>query len=117
MYKYYFLRQMNNTFSLHQISQTGNLDCNFITGHYKLDLIARFMERKSLNPKSQQNQIAKKLGFSSSTLQRYRKDINMFSPHRFPTNITNKRDKRFQIQTSMLNQIMNMITKTSNDLK
>ena len=85
---------MNNTFSLDQICQTGNLDCNLINRQYKLDLMARFMEINSLNPKIKQNQIAKDLSFSSSTLQRYRKDINMFSPHRFPINNTNKKRQK-----------------------
>ena len=69
---------MNNTFCLEQISKTGNLDSNLILRHYKLDLMARFMEIKFLNPKLRQDQVAKDLGSSSSTLQRYRIEINMF---------------------------------------
>ena len=42
---------MNDTFSLQQISQTGNLDSNLILRQYKFDLMARFMEIKSNNPK------------------------------------------------------------------
>ena len=61
---------MNNTFSSKRISQTGNLDSNLITRQYKLDLMARFMEIKSINAKLRQDQIAKELGCSSSTLQR-----------------------------------------------
>ena len=37
---------MNNTFSLEQISKTGNLDANLILRQYKLDLMSRFMEKK-----------------------------------------------------------------------
>ena len=62
---------MNNAFSLQQISQTVNLDSNLITRQYKLDLMARFMEIKSMSPKLRQDQIAKVLGCSSSTLQRF----------------------------------------------
>ena len=51
-----------NTFSLAQISKTGNRDSNLILRQYKLDLKARFMESKSVNPKFKQNQIAKELG-------------------------------------------------------
>ena len=42
---------MNNTFSLQQISQTGNIDKNSSLRQYKLDLMARFMETKSMNSK------------------------------------------------------------------
>ena len=41
---------------------------------------------KSVNAKVIQDQIAKDLGCSSSTLQRYRQDINMLSPYRIPPN-------------------------------
>ena len=35
---------MKNTFSLDQISKTGNHDSNLINRQYKQDLMARFME-------------------------------------------------------------------------
>ena len=73
---------MNNTFSLEQISKTGNLDANLILRQYKLDIMARFMEMKSNNPKLTQKQICKELGFSDSTVKRYRNDIKMASPYR-----------------------------------
>ena len=73
---------MNNTFSLEQISKTGNLDANLILRQYKLDIMARFMEMKSNNPKLTQKQICKELGFSDSTVKRYRNDIKMPSPYR-----------------------------------
>ena len=84
---------MNNTFSLQQASQTGNLDSNLITRHCKLDLVARFMEIKSLNPRVRQNQIAKELGCSSSTFQRYRQDKNMLSPYRILPNSHKRKQK------------------------
>ena len=71
---------MNNTFSLQEISQTRNLDSNLISRQYKLNLMAGIMEIKSINPKPKQNEIAKDLGFSSSTLKRHRSDLNMLSP-------------------------------------
>ena len=40
---------MNNTFSLKQTSKTGNLDANLIARQCKLDIMARFMEIKSVN--------------------------------------------------------------------
>ena len=50
---------MNDTFSVEQISETGNLDLNFINRQYKLDLVARFMEIQAVNRRLKQNQIAK----------------------------------------------------------
>ena len=71
-----------NIFSIEQISRTRNLDADFILGQSKLDLMARFMEVKSVNPKLNQIEIAKELGYSSSTLERYRQDIKLQSPHK-----------------------------------
>ena len=60
----------------------------------KLDFLAWFIEDKSVNPKLTQDQKAKCLSCSSSTLQRYRNDINMLSPYRILPNITNTRSKK-----------------------
>ena len=65
---------MNNTFSLEQLSKTGNLDANLILHQYKINLMSRFREVKSVNPKIKQSGIAKELGCSSSTLQGSRHD-------------------------------------------
>ena len=73
---------MNNTFSLQQIFKTGNLDSILISRQYKLNLMADFMRNKNSNPKLKQSEIAFRLGYSTSTLQRYRNDINMLSPYR-----------------------------------
>ena len=62
---------MKNTFSLEQIFKKGKLDSNLILRQKKPDSKARFMEIKSVNPKLRQDQIAKELGCSSSTLQRH----------------------------------------------
>ena len=40
--------------------------------------MARFVKIKSVSPKLGQDQTAKQLGFSISTLPRNRQDINMF---------------------------------------
>ena len=69
---------MNDTFSTKK-SKTDNLDANLISRECKLDLLARFMEIKSVDPRLSQDQIAKELGCSSSTLQRYKNDINKLS--------------------------------------
>ena len=36
---------MNNTFSIQKISKTGNLDKNLISRQYKINLMAKFMEK------------------------------------------------------------------------
>ena len=84
---------MNNTFSLQQISRTSNLDANLISRQYKLNLMADFMRIKYENPKIKQSEVANQLGRSTSTLQRYRNDINILSPYRIQPNNTNKRIK------------------------
>ena len=70
---------MNNSFSVQQISKTGNLDPNLISRQKKLNLMAKFMQKKFENPKMKQSEIADQLGHLSSTLKRYRNDINMLS--------------------------------------
>ena len=65
----------------------NNLDYNLTLLRNKLDLMGRFMKIKSVNPKLKQDQIGKELDWSSSTLQRFRNDINMVSPYRIPPNI------------------------------
>ena len=87
---------MNKSFSLQQMSRTGNLDSNLISGQYNLDLMADFMWIKYENPKLKQSETANQLSYSTSTSQRYRNDINMLSLYRIQTNITNKRKKDFK---------------------
>ena len=82
---------MKNSFSLQQISQTGNLDSNLVLRQSELDMMARFMEVKTLNPRVIQKEIAKELGCSSSNLQRYRNGIKMLSPYRNPMNCKERR--------------------------
>ena len=45
-------------------------------------------------PKMKQSEIADQLSLSSSTLQRYRNDINMLSPYKIHSNNTNKQRKK-----------------------
>ena len=85
---------MNNIFSLQQIQKTSNLDANLISRQNKLNLMADFMRVKYENPRMKQSEIANQLGISSSTIQRYRNDINMLSPYRTNPNNTNKRSKK-----------------------
>ena len=85
---------MNNSFSLQQIQKTSNLDANLISRQYKLNLMADFMKVKYENPRMKQSEIAEQLGMSSSTLQRYRNDINMLSPYRISPNNVKKTHKK-----------------------
>ena len=85
---------MNNIPSLNEIIKTANMNPNLLTRHYKLKLMNDFMYIKYQNPKMKQSEIANELNLSSSTIQRYRNDINMLSPYRIQSNNTNKRPKK-----------------------
>ena len=75
---------MNNSFSLQQISRTSDLDPNLISRQYKLDLISKFMCIKFERPRMKESEIANQLGYSTSTLQRYRNDLYIcFHPIEF----------------------------------
>ena len=56
--------------------------------------MADFMRVNFENSKMKQSEIANQLGMSSSTLQKYRNDVNMISPHRINPNNTNRRTKK-----------------------
>ena len=84
---------MKNSFSSKQIQKTSNLDAFLIYRQYKPNLMADFMRIEYENPKMKQSEIANQLSESCSTLQRYRNDINRFSPYRINPNNTNKRTK------------------------
>ena len=105
---------MNNSFSLQQIQKTSNLDANLISRQYKLNLMADFMRVKYENPRMKQTEIANQLGMSSSTVQRYRNDINMLSPYRISPNNVKKRPKMAKIDDIGDLKRPQM---TSNDLK
>ena len=68
--------------------------------------MARFMEIKSVNPNIRQDQLAKKLGCSSSSLQRHRNDKNKLSPYRISPNNTHKR--RQKISNTTLDDFSNL---------
>ena len=105
---------MNNTPSLNDINKTSNMNPNLITRHYKLKLMNDFMHIKYQNPKMKQSEIANQLDISASTLQRYRNDINMFSPYRINPNNVKKRPKKVKIDDIGDLKRPQM---TSNDLK
>ena len=112
---------MNNTFSLLQISRTSSLYANFLSRQNKPNLMADFMRVKYENPKLKQLEITNQLGLSSSTLQRYRNDINMLSLYRIQLNHSNKRIKKAKNTNSDNNSHQEHNFErpqmTSNDLK
>ena len=85
---------MNYTPSLNEINKTANMNTNLLTRHYILKLMNDFMYIKYQSPKMKQSLIADQLSLSSSTIRRYRNDINMLSPNRINPNNTNKRSKK-----------------------
>ena len=83
--------------------------------------MADLMRVKYENPKLKQSQIANQLGLSSSTLQRYRNDINMLPPCRDNPNNSTTRTKKALNATLDNNSYRDHALKrsqmTSNDLK
>ena len=84
---------MNNALFSKQKSRTNILRFNLLSRQYKLNLMANFMQIQFENPKLKQSEITHELCYSSSTLQRYRNDMNMLSPYRIHPSLTNKRSK------------------------
>ena len=98
---------MNNTPSLNEINKKSAMDPNMLTKYYNLKLMNDFMNIKYQNPKMTQSEISSQLNMSSSTIKRYRNDINMISTYRINTNKVKKRSKKPN----------SMIMVTSKDLK
>ena len=105
---------MNNTPSLNEINKTAKLDTNLLTRHYKLKRMNDFMHVKYQNPRMKQSERANRLNMSSSTLQRYRNDINMLSPYRI-----NPKNVKQQSKKAKIDDIgdLKRPQMTSNDLK
>ena len=101
-----------NTPSLAEINKTANMDPNLLTRHYKLKLMNDFMNIKYQNPEMKQSEIANNLNISSSTLQRYRNDINMLSPYRINQNNNKEHPKNAKIDD---NSDLKRPQMTSND--
>ena len=105
---------MNNTPSLNEINKNSTMNPNMLFKYYKLKIMNDFMNIKYQNPKMTQSEISSQLNMSSSTIQRYRNDINMFSPYRINPNNVKKRSKKAKIDD---NGDLKRPQKTSNDLK
>ena len=73
------------------------------------------------NPKLKQSEIANQLGYSTSTLRRYRNDIFVVPPYRIHPNNTNKRTKKAKNtiidNNSHSDHDLEGLQMTSNDLK
>ena len=112
---------MNNTPSLNEITKNSAMDPNMLTKYYKLKLMNDFMNIKYQNPKMTQSEISSQLNMSSSTIKRYRNDINMLSPYRISPNNTKKRSKKAKIddigEPKRAQLTSNDLKSTSNDKK
>ena len=105
---------MNNTPSLNEINKNSAMDPNMLTKYYKLKFMNDFMKIKYQNPKMTQSEISSQLNMSSSTIKRYRNDINMLSPYRINPNNVKKRPKKAKIDDI---DDLKRPQMTSNDLK
>ena len=105
---------MNNTPSLNEINKNSAMEPNMLTKYYKLKLMKDFMNIKNQNPKVTQSGMSSQLNMSSSTIKRYRNDINMLSPYRISSNNVKKRSKKAEIDNNDEPKTPQM---TSNDLK
>ena len=72
---------MNNRFTIDQLSKSESIDPKSINRLYKINRMLDFMEIRSNNPRMTQKQICNQLGFSDSTIRRFRNDANMDSPY------------------------------------
>ena len=89
-----------NTPSLNEINKNSSMDPNTLTKYYKLKLMNDFMNIKYQNPKMTQSEISSQLNMSSSTIKRYRNDINMISPYRNNPKNVKKQQKKTKIDNN-----------------
>ena len=112
---------MNNTPSLNEINKNSTMDPNMLTKYYKLKLMNDFMNIKYQNPRMTQSEISSQLNMSSSTIKRYRNDVNMLSPYRNNPNNVKKRSKKAKIDDigdpKRAQLTSNDLKTTSNDKK
>ena len=86
----FYLVPKCNAFSLSVIQKTVNVNADLIITQCIFDMIAKFKEVKSINPKLKQSGKARELKISSATLLRYRKELNMPSSYRISNTHTRK---------------------------
>ena len=93
---------MNNKFTIDQLSESETIDPNSINRLYKINKMLDFMEIRSNNPRLTQKQFCNQVGFSDSTIKRYRDDINMDSPY---NRNNNKKKKPKQLPDTKIENI------------
>jgi len=113
-----------NNFTIDMAVKSENLNSNSILRLYKQNMMLKFMEIKSNEPRLTQKQICKQLGKSDSTIKRFRDDISMDSPYkrnkyRTKNNKSNTTITQPQSQTRNETPKNNKNTKSNkkNDLK
>ena len=79
----------------------------------KVDKMANFVEIKSTNPRIKQSETANFLELSFSTIQRYRREINMLPPYRIPPSSKTNHTRKQKTSNTNLDDVK----VTSNDLK
>ena len=71
-----------NHFTIGMAIESQNLISNSILRLYKQNMMLKFMEIKSNEPRLTQKQISNQLGFSDSSIKRFRDDIQMDNPYK-----------------------------------
>ena len=87
---------------------------NSILRLYKQNMMLNFMEKKSNEPKLIQKQICNQLGFSDSTIRRYRDGIQMDSPY---SRNKYRKENNNPITSTTQTQTTNEITKINKNNK
>ena len=84
-----------------------------------MDKTVKYTEIKSTSPKLEQSELARALQISSSTLQRYRRELNMPSSYRIPlsSNTHTRKQKTSNHTVQDLKMNSNDLKMTSNDIK
>ena len=85
-----------NNFTIDLAVKSENLNSNSKSRLYKQNMMLKFMEKKSNEPKLTQKQICNQLGHSDSTIKRFREDNIMNSPYK-----RNKYRKKITLETQL----------------
>ena len=88
-----------NNFTIDMAVKSENLNSNSILRIFKHKMMLKVMGIKSKEPRLTQKQICNQLGYSDSTIKRFRDDIQMDSPYK-----RSKYRKKTQSQTQTTNE-------------
>ena len=100
-----------NNFIIYMAVKSEKLNSNSILRLSKRNMMLKFMEIKCNEPRLTQKQICNQLGYSDSTIQRYRDDISMDSPYKRIKN-RKKNTSKTQSQTHTTSEIPKNIKNT-----